>query len=136
MKQFDNLSSWVSFCKAGLMSTLSALFWTKIQLSVYKHKHKSMENSILNFFDLVGKTLKKPLTNFGISRNGFFLKTATVHFDSRPFNLHTLISKNQGFEKSRSISNPRKKSGLQTLIFLQVSTLKKGWVYAINLKAI
>ena len=35
----------------------------------------------------------------------------------------TLISENQGLEKSRSISNPRKVSGFANLIFFQVRHL-------------
>ena len=48
----------------------------------------------------------------------------------------TLISENQGLKKSRSISNPRKISGYANLVFFHVSTLKKSWVYTINLKNI
>jgi hypothetical protein len=41
----------------------------------------------------------------------------------------TLISENQGLEKSRSISNPRKISVSANLdFFIQVSTLKKSLV--------
>ena len=43
----------------------------------------------------------------------------------------TLISENQGLEKSRSISNPRKISGLQTLIFFPGLPTEKSWVYTI-----
>ena len=38
----------------------------------------------------------------------------------------TLISENQGLEKSRTISNPTKTTGLQTLIFFRSQTWKKS----------
>ena len=46
--------------------------------------------------------------------------------------LWSFIYENQGLEKSRSISNPRKISGSVNLdFFFQVSTLKKGWVFVL-----
>ena len=41
----------------------------------------------------------------------------------------TMISKNQGLKKSRSISNSRKISDSINLDFFSYSTLKKCWVY-------
>ena len=49
-----------------------------------------------------------------------------------PFNF-TLISKNQGFEKSRSVSNIRKISGPAHLDFFSVCRLDFFQVYGINL---
>jgi hypothetical protein len=46
----------------------------------------------------------------------------------------TLISENQGLEKSRSISNPRKFSGPANHDFFSGLHPEKNWVYTINLK--
>ena len=48
----------------------------------------------------------------------------------------TLISENQGLEKSRSISDPRKISGSANLDFFPGLLPEKSWVYTINLKKI